>query len=91
MRHTCAHPGCNAATNGRRCQDCHKAFCGDHVVATAFAGPRHYGATDTNWTRFVCDACAQRTDRHVAHAVARMASDQAHRDSGGAWWEAPRA
>ena len=90
MRRTCTHPSCNAAASGGRCQDCHKAFCREHVDATEFDGPRRYGATATNWTRFVCEACARRTHRQVADAAARMARDQALREAQGTWWEAPR-
>lgn len=89
MRRTCAYPGCTAATGRVRCQDCGKAFCGEHVRAVEFSGPRRTGAPPTDWTRYLCVVCARRTLRSTTEAIARAAHDQTRRDQRGSWWDRP--
>ncbi|MEA2586153.1 MAG: hypothetical protein QOF33_4238 [Thermomicrobiales bacterium] len=89
MRRTCAHPGCTVPAGRVRCQDCGKSFCEAHVGAAEFSAPRRPGAPTTDWTRYVCAACARRTLRSSTEAIARAAHDQARRDERGYWWERP--
>jgi hypothetical protein len=58
LHRRCAHPGCAVPTHGGKCQDCHKAFCPEHVGAHEFAGFRGNDERQTSWTRFVCGGCA---------------------------------
>ena len=86
LRRTCAHPGCGAAAGRVRCQDCGRAFCGEHVAATDFSGSRRDGAATTAWTRFVCGGCAAGTRRALLTAAVLMAREQAAEDRRGRWW-----
>jgi hypothetical protein len=87
MRRKCAYPNCAVAAGRVRCQDCGKAFCGGHIGAVEFAGPRWTGAPPTDWTRFVCAECARRAGRRTTEATAHAAHDQARRDVRGYWWD----
>lgn len=87
MRRICAEPGCRVAAGRVRCQDCGKAFCEGHIGAVEFAGPRAAGATPTEWTRFVCAACARQEVRRTMVATAQATHDQARRDRQGFRWD----
>jgi hypothetical protein len=88
MRKICVERGCRAVAKGGKCQDCHKAFCAEHVGAHDFSGYRGDDGRQTSWTRFVCGGCAAIANRRVVAATARVAHDQARRDERGYWWDA---
>lgn len=87
MRRICAEPGCRVAAGRVRCQDCGKAFCGGHIGAVEFSGPRAAGAHPTDWTRFVCVACARRATRITTSANAQAAHDQSRQDHQDYRWD----
>jgi hypothetical protein len=87
MRRICAQRGCTVAAGRVRCQDCGKAFCGEHIGAVDFSGPRERGARPTEWTRYVCAECARRAVRKTTEATADAAHVQARRDAQVSWWD----
>lgn len=91
MPRRCARPGCSASVSRVRCQDCGRAFCPDHVAATAFTGYRRPGAGWREWTRFVCAECTDQADRLLVRATTAVVAEQAIADARGHWWSAPPA
>ena len=88
MSKICAERGCSAVAKSGKCQDCHKAFCAEHVGAHDFSGFRRDDVRQTTWTRYVCGGCAALANRGLDAATDRAAREQSRRDNQGYWWDA---